>query len=1078
MLMKRVFVFRTGGWCLSCCLLLLLIAGEPMSAYTQSGAPLDFHTLSTIRDSTYRVKSEAFLASVYRYMSGLEGQVPQTPRSILTVPVVVHVMHLPEDDQPNDATSNLTNRRIQEAIVMLNDAFRNNGPFAGDPQLTNAGIPAADVEIEFCLVQTDSQGNPHAGINRVPTSLSNLLRDEECSQGNVTQDICLKNLSRWNTNDYLNIWVVNSICVDANGDCLINGYSFLPSAHGMDWDGIVIEAGHMGSTPDKTTDLIHEAGHYLGLLDTYHQGSAMPNSCVNSSCLAYGDGICDTPPDGSRAALDCSLGERINSCSTDADDTSANNPFSSDVEDIYENFMDDGAPGCRNSFTPMQAVRMRFALAQGRSSLLGNPSCKTTFDNVGFGEWIRPPVFSCDSLIRPQLELYNNGETAITSIDFWQRVNGLSPSSWTWTGNLAIGDTIVLDLPAKFLPVGRHKWDVRVLSVNEEGLDDDRSDNQKILNFYRLPGSVPITDYPVCEEVEFDLYDFESINWDGNVGFDVFPWANCLDTTGKYVLRYNSSGVWEGGAGPGADPEGTKDVLFSRPFDLTAYNQASFSFLTAWKESYPDRGVTLNVYVLPGCDNPAELVYTISADELNSSQTPFDPGIMNWVPADCHDWMKHEIPLDIYIGQHIRVLVELELESEFTQNMYLDQFCMDASIVCALPSAIPQQVGVYLADTACMAPDGWTHFWKYADSEPLTSQDVLLFSVAGLDSSQLALPASGVSMVLTPKAGKGGHDMSGAPYVRNSEGWFVAGRFWKLSPSAGNDSLKVRIYFNDNDLEDLASNGVAVPVGLPPLTIFRIGANPDPDQGHEGVTKELWGEYALNQLNTGQRPWNIQQMDGFYASEFMLSDWDGLGFGVSGEGRGLGPTYPPQINILEATQQQSDVILTWEVPRELLADSYQVWRKTDQQADFEVIGSVASIGNNWETQVYSFHDPSPHEGWASYYVAMTHEVPLVAYSDTVDVAYDLARLVNLYPNPSSGVFQMAVGSQESEPIHAGIYNASWQLIAEKTWRNNPGEEWIFDLSFAPPGVYFYVVRYMRNGALFDVRGKILLVPEG
>lgn len=1058
--------------------ILTLLVGGSLNLTAQVYSTDDFHSLSVTRDSVYAMRSSAFEASVYRYMSSLNGVPPQAERAVLTIPVVVHIMHLPGDVTPDDATSNLTDQTVEKAILYLNQAFRNSGSYAGDPQFSNANIPSADVEIEFCLAQLDENGDPANGINRMATNLSNLYRDDDCPGGGSPQDLCLKSLSNWDSKQYLNIWVVNSICTTLNGDCLTNAYAYLPGAHGSAVDGIVIEADYFGSSPEATTELVHEAGHYLGLFNTYYQPSIAPSDCANSNCLAFGDGICDTPPDHERSPFDCSQGESQNSCSTDADDVSANNPFDSDVEDLFENFMDDGAPDCRQSFTPMQKVRMRFALTTERQSLLNSQACSSDFENIGFGTWFRPPTITCDSLIRPQIELYNSGETVVSSIDFWQRVDNFPFSTWTWNGAIYPGDTLILDLPAKFLEAGQHVWLVRIESINGVGPDDDESDDVKTLRFQRLEDTEAETNFPFCEDVEFGLNAYEQINWDGRVGFDFFPYSDCSAATGKFVMRYNTTGAWEGGAGIGAAPSGTRDALISKPFDLAGYNDINFSFVTAYKESFPDKALSMNVWVLPSCSDELVKVYSRSAVELESSTTPFNPSLTPWVPAGCDEWVNHSISLSQFAGEIVRVIIEVELEAEYSQNFYLDNFCIEASNVCPLPLAIPEKAGAFMADTACLAPDGWTHFWKYAATSPRTPQDVVLFSVYGLDSSSTNLLASDVSMIVTPSYGNGGTDMSDAPYVQNEEGWFVANRYWKLSPTvAGGDSLKVRVYFSEKDLDDLEAIAGSIPVGVPPMTVFRIGTDADPLNGHKEVTADKWGEFAVAQPGAGA-VWQMQDFGGYFGAEFVLDQLDGLGIGISGEMKGLGPTYPANMTILDASQELGEISITWEVPRELLAKEFQIWRKGALESDFEMIGSRLSGGNSWESQVYSYVDPSPLEGPAEYFITLTHSVPLLGRSDTMSVSYNPAGLVLSYPNPTSGILRFRVDTEISEPVYAGIYNAGWQLLAEESWRNSPGEEIPMNLENFPPGIYFYVVRFMREGLLKEVRGKILLVPEG
>ena len=200
---------------------------------------------------------------------------PSGPRTgtILTIPTVVHIIH-------NNGPENITNSQVLTAIDDLNQALRNQGYY--NP---NTGV---DLEIELCLVQQDPNGNATNGINRVVNPLTEFILE--------TQDLDLKNLSRWNPDFFLNIWVVKEISSQFSGPS-VAGYATFPSAHGCPADGIVIEHPYFGGSQDGTKLSAHELGHYLGLYHTFQDG------CMNNDCYQDGDRVCDTPPDASTGSV-------------------------------------------------------------------------------------------------------------------------------------------------------------------------------------------------------------------------------------------------------------------------------------------------------------------------------------------------------------------------------------------------------------------------------------------------------------------------------------------------------------------------------------------------------------------------------------------------------------------------------------------------------------------------------------------------------------------------------------------------------------------------------------------------------
>lgn len=251
-------------------------------------------------------------------------------RETVTIPVVFHVIY-------SGSSGNISDASILNAVDELNLRFANSGIFNHPTGHT--------IDIQFCLASVDPFGHPSSGIQRVENATYAFLSD-----GN---DLELKSLSRWAPLLYLNVWTVADIL-----NPLVGGYANYPNYAGYAFDGIVIESAFI----DDTEVLAHELGHYLGLYHTFEGG------CLNNNCALEGDQICDTPPDNSNSFGNCNL----NSCSTDTDDSSAQNPFTTDVAEL-PNYMDYTA--CQLSFSQGQVSRMEAAFASFRSDLNSSNGC-------------------------------------------------------------------------------------------------------------------------------------------------------------------------------------------------------------------------------------------------------------------------------------------------------------------------------------------------------------------------------------------------------------------------------------------------------------------------------------------------------------------------------------------------------------------------------------------------------------------------------------------------------------------------------------------------------------------------------
>lgn len=261
---------------------------------------------------------------------------PQQTSGVVTLPVVVHIIH-------NNGSENISDAQVLTGIQHLNEAFANTGFY--NP------ADGVNTQIQFCMAQRDPNNNATNGITRNVSAYTVMG-----GANYYSDDLNVKNINRWNPNCYINIWLVRSI------PGAVAGYAYLPSAHGSNVDGIVQEAAYFGSSNTNDVVVIHEMGHYLGLYHTFE------GSCTNNDCSKDGDKVCDTPPDQSTAGVGC--GTNVNSCTTDA-----LSGFSTDQNDLKEDYMDYGNWNCMKVFTQGQADRMNFFIQNTRKSLLACKSC-------------------------------------------------------------------------------------------------------------------------------------------------------------------------------------------------------------------------------------------------------------------------------------------------------------------------------------------------------------------------------------------------------------------------------------------------------------------------------------------------------------------------------------------------------------------------------------------------------------------------------------------------------------------------------------------------------------------------------
>ncbi len=282
-------------------------------------------------------------------------------RIVYTIPVVFHVIH-------QGGSENVPDTMIQSWLAEANLRYANSTPFQDATKGNNIGI-------QFCLATKDSLGNPTTGITRHNSPYSDMLAYINNNGLPITYPLLdtIAEKFHWNSTKYVNIYVVKNLVAYGG---TYGGYGMFPSNHGMSLDGVFMDFDYYDTNPGSLRQynpglLEHELGHYLGCYHTFQGG------CFNNNCTTDNDGVCDTPPDGTNI-YGC---VNQNTCSTDADDNSTNNPFRSvalggigDQNDDFSNYMD--YTNCAViHFTLGQKNRMISALTTTRQSLLSSIGC-------------------------------------------------------------------------------------------------------------------------------------------------------------------------------------------------------------------------------------------------------------------------------------------------------------------------------------------------------------------------------------------------------------------------------------------------------------------------------------------------------------------------------------------------------------------------------------------------------------------------------------------------------------------------------------------------------------------------------
>ena len=400
---------------------------------------------------------------------------------------------------------------------------------------------------------------------------------------------------------------------------------------------------------------------------------------------------------------------------------------------------------------------------------------------------------------------------------------------------------------------------------------------------------------------------------------------------------------------------------------------------------------------------------------------------------------------------------------------------MEVSNECTVPTQIPNEPGVYVADASCTDENGWTHYWKNARTAPATASDLLLLSVKDLEAANGILHPEEVTVTVTNKYGSGGHDLSlSAPYVANDKGWFVMGRYYQTAPTRQpNDSILLRFYFDDMDLSDLQTSIGSQSLSREDLVVFSVdqGFEGNPAEGHDSVTADVFQEY-WHSASPGIHTWAEDDFTGWYGATVKLVQLSSGGAGTGGEGTKFGAEYPQPMLEFTGFKEEESIKLNWTTAREILTRDFEIYKSLDNVSFEKIVSQDASIFRLLP-QSYDTVDPNPVEGSNFYYVKVMHENGESYNSDTIEIRYQTQFTASVYPNPFAEYLDVTLDAEESGPTHFGIYNGAWQKLVEDEWNHQLGLVHRVDINNLPPGIYFYVVSFDEA----TYRGKLVRQPN-
>lgn len=565
---------------------------------------------------------EAFMEkmeAVYQHRDQLQAKRSGDAIEPFVIPVVVHVIH-------DNGTGNISLEQVQDAIDLLNEDYGRTNEDADQTRAEFQPI-ATPAPFEFRLAKLDPTGSPTDGVVRIndPSNTYN-VRNEP------------KGVSYWNSRNYFNIWIVNSIRSSSGGGGTVLGFAQFPGTGSWSTYGLVMrhdQFGRIGTSRADGRTLTHEVGHCLGLYHTFQSG-------CGSDCSSSGDRVCDTPP-VSTSTWSCSFTQ--NTCSNDNRGISFTSEgdtlrLTSDYPDQIENYM--SYDDCQNMFSKGQVDVMVSVMSQ--FSRLITLSSDDNLDNTGVG-LLYEANFEADRKVVCAGQSVNYKDLSFYGQNLW---------SWTLTGaepsNPGIANPTV--------------------TYNEPGIYGARlsvSNGQDIRNKNR-------DDFIVVSPTRGYFNDFTQDFEDG-----IFPSSKWIaDEENEDGVTWESTSVAASGskaiklANFNADANNT-DYLYTAGYDLAPYSSATLKF----KYAYANQVSTSNsdrliISYSKDCGETWDNFWNVGNGNL---ATASDVNGTEFVPT-ANDWVEVSRPLlNDMLSEGL--ILRFTFLSGGGNNLYIDDFDID-----------------------------------------------------------------------------------------------------------------------------------------------------------------------------------------------------------------------------------------------------------------------------------------------------------------------------------------------------------------------------------------------------------------
>ena len=300
--------------------------------------------------------------------------------------------------------------------------------------------------------------------------------------------------------------------------------------------------------------------------------------------------------------------------------------------------------------------------------------------DIGISQIISPTGTICNASIEAELELFNYGSQAISSVDISYDYGGGAQTT-TYNGSIAPGTGVITSLPLFNAPGGAGSLDITVSNPNGNVDENNINDNMATeFMLYDTYIGLPFTE-------DFESNDFSSNNWyitnnDNDITWEVVTVAGT--TPGNKAAKMDFFNYSDGDE---------RDGFQTPAFDLAPYTNIEMTFEHAFRRYNQESRDSLAILVSTNCGASFEYLGSYAEDGTGSfataytSATEFVPAAGDWcmgtVGSDCFT-----IDLNAYAGLS-GVIIKFESVNNGIagNNLFIDNINITGDLNSSPPSA-------------------------------------------------------------------------------------------------------------------------------------------------------------------------------------------------------------------------------------------------------------------------------------------------------------------------------------------------------------------------------------------------------